>query len=78
MVAYGEVGEMDEGPGHARGAAEEGEDEEPGEEDDKDVGSPHARVGEPLGVPVQIRRRRCLHVHYSLFSAYEPPWDDDR
>lgn len=54
--------EVDDGPRGARCAAEDGEDEEPGEEDDEDVGRPDARVHEPLGVLVQIRGRERLHV----------------
>lgn len=29
MGAYGEMGEVDDGPGHARGTIEDGENEEP-------------------------------------------------
>ena len=54
--------EVDDGPRRAGGAAEDGEDEEPGEEEDEDVGRPDARVHEPLGVLVQIRGRERLHV----------------
>jgi len=56
------VEEVDDGPRRAGGAAEDGEDEEPGEEEDEDVGRPDARVHEPLGVLVQIRGRERLHV----------------
>lgn len=59
---YHEMGEIDDGPGRAGGAAEEGEDEEPREEDDEDVGRPHAGVHEPLRVLVHVRRRHRLHV----------------
>lgn len=59
---YEEVGEVDDGPGHAGGAGGEGEDEEPTEEEDENVGGPHSRVHEPLGVPVQIRRRHRRHI----------------
>lgn len=62
VVCNREVAEVDEGPGHAGGAAEDGEDEEPGDEEDEDVGGPDPRVHEPLGVLVQIRRRHRLHV----------------
>ena len=41
------VAEVDERPGHAGGAAEDGEDEEPGDEEDEDVGGPDPRVHEP-------------------------------
>ena len=54
--------EIDDGPGHARRAREDGKDDEPGEEEDKDVAGPNAWVREPLGVSVQIRRRNCIHV----------------
>lgn len=56
------MAEVDERPGHAGGAAEDGEDEEPGDEEDEDVGGPDPRVHEPLGVLVQIRRGHRLHV----------------
>jgi hypothetical protein len=56
------VEEVDDGPRGAGCAAEDGEHEEPGEEEDEDVGRPHARVHEPLRVLVQIRRRERLHV----------------
>jgi len=56
------VEEVDDGPRRAGGAAEDGEDEEPGEEEDEDVARPDARVHEPLGVLVQIRGRERLHV----------------
>jgi len=59
---YGEVREVDDGPGGPRGAAGDGEDEEPGEEEEQDVGGPDARVHEPLGVLVDVHRRRRLHV----------------
>ena len=56
--------EMDDGPGHARGTTGDGEDDEPREEEDEDVGAPHPRVREPLRVPVQIRR--CLRLHIQI------------
>jgi hypothetical protein len=59
---YPEVEEVDDGPRGAGCAAEDGEHEEPGKEEDEDVGRPHARVHEPLSVLVQIRRRERLHV----------------
>lgn len=62
VVSDEEVGEVDDGPGHAGRAGGEGEDEEPGEEEDENVGGPHSRVHEPLGIPVQIRRRHRLHI----------------
>ena len=62
VVCNREVAEVDERPGHAGGAAEDGEDEEPGDEEDEDVGGPDPRVHEPLGVLVQIRRGHRLHV----------------
>lgn len=55
---------MDDGPGHARGAIEDREDE-PREKDDENVGGPHPRVREPLRVPVQIRRWHRPYVHHS-------------
>ena len=54
--------EINDGPSHSRRAAENGENEEPCEEYDENIGSPYPRVREPLCIPVQIRRRRCLHV----------------
>lgn len=70
---YREVEEIDDGPGHAGRAAEDGEDEEPGEEEDADVGRPDARVHEPLRVPVQIRRRHSLHVQLRHRPRLPPP-----
>lgn len=60
--AYDEVAEIDDGPGHAGGAIGEGENDEPGEEENQDVRSPNAGIGEPFGVLVEIRRRRHLDV----------------
>uniref|UniRef100_A0A0A9GF28 Uncharacterized protein n=1 Tax=Arundo donax TaxID=35708 RepID=A0A0A9GF28_ARUDO len=62
VVSDGEVREVDDGPCSPGGAAGDGEDEEPGEEEKEDVGGPDARVHEPLGVLVQVHRRRRLHV----------------
>lgn len=59
---YKEMTEIDGGPSHARGTTEDGEDEEPREEQDYDVRRPHARVREPLRVPVQIRWWHRLHI----------------
>ena len=56
------MGEIDDGPGHAGTATEDGEDEEPREEEDQNVEGPDTWVREPLRVPVQIRRRYSLHV----------------
>ena len=72
------MGEIDDGPGHARRATEDGEDDEPGEEEDEDVGGPHAWVHEPLGVPVQIGRRDRLHVqirHFRTPKSSREGWD---
>lgn len=73
---YEEMGEVDDGPGHAGRASEEAENDEPREEDDEDVGGPHARVRKPFRVPIQIRRTHRRHVHLlrsisgiDLFSA---------
>lgn len=71
--AYQEMGEIDESPGHAGGATEEGEDEEPREEENKDIGGPHPRVHEPLGVPVEIGRRRRFHVHHVFLGVRISP-----
>jgi hypothetical protein len=57
------VEEVDDCPGHAGGAVEDGEYDDPREEEDEDVGRPHARIREPLRIPVQIRRRHCSDVH---------------
>lgn len=59
---YREVAEVDERPCRAWGAPEDGEDEDPAEEEDEDVGGPDPGVHEPLRVPVQIRGRHRLHV----------------
>jgi hypothetical protein len=56
------MAEVDERPRHAGRASEDGEDEEPGDEEDEDVGGPHPGIHEPLGVLVQIRRRHRLRV----------------
>lgn len=63
MVCNEEMGEVDDGPGHAGRASEEAENDEPREEDDEDVGGPHARVRKPFRVPIQIRRTHRRHVH---------------
>lgn len=59
---YREVAEIDDGPGHARGATEDREHDEPGEEEDEDVGGPYAGIHEPLRVLVQIRWWDRLYV----------------
>ena len=56
------MAEVDERPRRAWGAAENGEDEDPAEEEDEDVGGPDPWVHEPLRVPVQIRGWHRLHV----------------
>ena len=61
-TTYQKVEEIDDCPRHARRAAEDGENKEPCEEENEDVGGPHTRVREPLRVPVQIRRRLRFHV----------------
>ena len=80
--ANGEVDEVDDGPGRAGGASGDGEDEEPWEEEDEDVGGPHARVHEPFGVLVQIRRRPRLNVQLrhqdSILSALSSTEIDER
>lgn len=59
------MAEIDDRPGHAGGAICEGENDEPGEEENQYIGSPNAGIGEPLSVLVQIRRRRHLDVELS-------------
>lgn len=59
------MAEIDDRPGHAGGAIGEGENDEPGEEENQYIGSPNAGIGEPLSVLVQIRRRRHLDVEFS-------------
>ena len=59
------MGEVDDGPGHARGTIEDGLNEEPWEEEDEDVSRPHPWIREPLRVPVHVRRRQRSHVHHS-------------
>ena len=56
------MAEVDGGPCGARRTAGDGEDEEPGEEEEQDVGGPDPGVHEPLGVLVHVHRRRRLHV----------------
>ena len=58
--------EVDYGPSQARRAIENGENDEPREEEDENVGGPHARVREPFCVPVQIRGSVRLHIHLSF------------
>ena len=60
------MSEVDDGPGHAGRAREEAENDEPGEEDDENVGGPYAGVGEPFRVPIQIRRSLRRDVHLFL------------
>lgn len=69
-MTYSEVAEINNGPGHPRSAAKDGEDKQPREEKNKDVGGPYPWVHEPLCVPIQIRRLHSLHVQirHSDFS----------
>lgn len=46
------MGEIEDGPGHAGGAIGERENDEPGEEENQNIGSPNPGIGEPLGVAV--------------------------
>lgn len=62
---YEEMGDIDDGPGHAGCAIGEGENDKPGEEENQNVGSPNAGIGEPLCIPVEIRRRGHLNVELS-------------
>lgn len=57
--------EIDDGPGHARRAAKYGEDENPGEEQNENIGGPNTGIQEPFCVPIQIRRRHSLHIEIS-------------
>lgn len=59
--------EMDDGPGRARRASKEREDDNPREEEDRHIGCPHPGIREPLRILVQIRSRFCFHVetHHS-------------
>jgi hypothetical protein len=50
------VCQVDDGPRGPRRAPGDGEDEEPGEEEEQDVGGPDARVHEPLRVLVDVNR----------------------
>lgn len=67
------MAEVNDGPGHARRAREEAEDDEPREEDRENVGGPNPRVREPFCVPIQIRRSNRRHIHFpiSFFSFFE-------
>lgn len=56
------MGEVDDGPGSAGGATGDGEDEQPGKEEEQDVGGLDTEVHEPLRVLVHINRRCRLHV----------------
>jgi hypothetical protein len=72
------VAEVDDRPGHARGAPEDGEDEESGDEEDEDVGGGHR-------LHVQLRHRsariplvpspaRLMSTHASvLIDSVGPP-----
>ena len=66
-MIYEEVSNVDGGPGDAGRAAEYGEDGDPSEEDDEDVGCPHAGVSKPLGVPIHVRRWGRLRVQLRHF-----------
>jgi hypothetical protein len=59
---HGEVREVYDRPGCSGGATRDGEDEEPSEEEQEDVGGPDARVHEPLCVLVHVHRRRRFDV----------------
>lgn len=65
LVSNKEMGEVDDSPGHAGGATEEREDDEPREEENQNVARPNPWVREPLRVPIQIRRRNRPYVHPS-------------
>lgn len=62
LVRDEEVREMDNGPGGARVAIEDGEDDDPREEENEYVGCPYTWVREPLRVLVQIHRWRCPYI----------------
>ncbi|URE46375.1 hypothetical protein MUK42_13510 [Musa troglodytarum] len=72
-AAYHKVEEIDSGPCHPGGAADDREHEEPAEEEDEYVGSPDAGVHEPFGVFVQIRGRHRLHVELHHRVAFSFP-----
>lgn len=65
MICNDEMSEVNDGPGHARRTAEDGEDDEPGEEEDEDVSRPYTWIREPLRVSIHIGRRHRSHVHHS-------------
>lgn len=56
------MSEIDNGPGHARRATENREDDKPSEEEYQYIRRPYAWIQEPLRIPVQIHRWRRLHV----------------
>lgn len=62
------VAQVDNGPGGASRASEEGERDEPSEEKDEDVEHPYARILEPRGILVQIRR--WLRIHIQTVQGY--------
>jgi len=64
LISHGEMREVDDGPCHARGATEERENDEPGDEEDKDVGCPNTWIREPFRIPIQIRRRLRFDIHF--------------
>lgn len=62
MGDYREMREIDDCPGHAGRASENGQHKEPREEEDQYIRGPNTRVREPLRIPVQIRRLLRRHV----------------
>lgn len=54
--------EIDDGPSYAGWDAKDREHSHPREEKNEYVDGPDPRVGEPLSVPIQIRRRSSPHI----------------
>ncbi|RZS23803.1 hypothetical protein BHM03_00056784 [Ensete ventricosum] len=69
----GGVWESASATSRARVAAEDGEEDKPGEEKDEDIGGPNPRVHEPLRVLVHVHRRHRLHVEFRHPRRCAPP-----
>lgn len=54
--------EVDYGPGHARRATENRENDKPGEEQYEYIGGPYTWIREPISVSIQIGRWRRFDI----------------
>ncbi len=64
-ATYSEVSEVHNSPGSSSIASQNGKNEEPGDEDDKDVRDPYPGILEPRSILVHIRRLYNLLYIYS-------------